>query len=170
MSSPIEQGKIYRYLGQGKKGLRSACERPPYIYGSDSSKYSAKYSRFKSLGDFGAQNPEERGPDSLYFEEVEAPGQWQWTRMDGSTIPGGGGEILYRRESGTITRDPLGAKHWMQLPPDPKPALPESIWINSVRKAHVDAEGNVNVGCETFPYERMVELVELAKKTREENA
>lgn len=158
MSDPMEQGKVYRYLGQGRHGLPSQKEFPPYIYDGG------------GLSHDGAQNPGSRGANSFYFEEVEASGQWQWTLMGGSIIPGGGGEILYKTFEGNISSNPLNAKYWMQLPPDPKPALPESIWINSSRKAHVDAEGNVKVGCEAFSYERIVELVELAKKTREENA
>jgi hypothetical protein len=97
--------------------------------------------------------------------------KWKWHTMGGTAIPGGGGMILYKTKGGELSSNPMGASHWMELPPDPKPALPKPMEIGDGRhRAEFATNGTVRVGCTLVPFEKLREIFETADNVRKENA
>lgn len=163
----MKEGKLYTYLGRGSSGMKArAGAELHFIECANSPSRHGVHVR-RSI----ASDPSSRLSSGYYFAAAPEPDarKWQWQSMESAPDPGE--NIVYTDSSGCLRGNPLVATHWMELPPSPVlPVLPEPFWINGTRRANVDAEGNVNVGCETFSYQRIIELAELAKKTREENA
>jgi len=161
------RGAIYKYLGKGVSSDRASIpgnQYFTYMLGSPD-----KFSKG------GAFDPRDRAHGCHYFELMPEGKKKEmgWKPMDGSTIPGGGGQILYTTKDGLLSQSPINASHWMELPPVPKPKLPEPIKLSEKKDSYTAEfrhDGSVQVGCQNIQLDVILEIAERAKKVKEENA